>query len=436
MTQDVPRNRFVVSLFLLVFCTGIVLMGKMVFAYITPIVLALVLLSLFMPVFKWLKEKTGGRENVAAWLTTTLVFFAVVVPLVAFIMTLSAQAISFYESTKTSNVTAQVTKLLSTDNPLYIQIKQLAAGYGIDLSPGRIVGFGAEAVKAAGLFLTERLGSLAGNAFGILLDFGMMLIFLAGLFPNTEPLKEYLLDLSPLPDEEEMELVDRFRDIAKSAFVGNGIASIIQGVIGGIGFELFGLGNGLLWGTAIGFFAFLPIVGASVVVGPATIVLFAQGHVTAGIGFMIYNAVYVAIFEYWFKTKMVGGQLNGTLVFFGIVAGLSLYGMLGLFYGPLIVTMFLTLAEIYKKNYRGLLMAPGMRIFGRDAAPGDTLVDDTLQTAADVSAAAANAALDDTTVDPPADVDAADSGPAQDDSADDDAPSDAKNEDDAKSDAG
>ena len=108
MTQEVPRNRFVVSLFLLVFCTGIVLMGKMVLAYITPIVLALVLLSLFMPVYRWLHEKTGNRENIAAWLTTTVVFLVVVVPLVAFIMTLSAQAISFYESTKTSNVTAQV----------------------------------------------------------------------------------------------------------------------------------------------------------------------------------------------------------------------------------------------------------------------------------------------------------------------------------------
>ncbi|MCP4504423.1 MAG: AI-2E family transporter [Deltaproteobacteria bacterium] len=356
MTDDAPRTRFVVALFLLIFAVGFMLMGQLLMAYITPVMLALALLTLFQPLYEWIKEKTGGRDSLATGLTTTAVVLIVVVPLIAFGSTLSAQAFGFYESTKDNALIEKALAILSQDNPYYLQLKSTAASFGVDLSPDRIVAFGADAAKNTGLFLTERLGGLAGNAMGLLLDFGMMIILLAGLFPNSKRLGEYLLDLSPLPDEEEIALMERFREIAKSAFIGNGVASVIQGICGGIGFSLFGLGNGVLWGAAIGFFAFLPIVGASVVVIPASIVLFVKGEIALGIGFVIYNLIYVAIFEYWYKTKLVGGQLNSTLVFFGIVAGLSLYGMLGLFYGPLIVTMFLTLAEIYKQNYRGLLL--------------------------------------------------------------------------------
>src|SRR5690606_31455180 len=65
------------------------------------------------------------------------------------------------------------------------------------------------------------------------------------------------------------------------------------------------------------------------------------------------------LLEYGLKPRLIGGQsqMNGVLVFVGILSGLSLFGILGLFYGPLILTMFLTLAEIYKAEYRGDLMA-------------------------------------------------------------------------------
>lgn len=353
------QSQFVVGLFLLVFGLALLLFGRLLFTYITAIVLALVLASLFWGVYEWLRAKFGGRDKIAAGVTTLVVVLVVIVPIAGVLAALSAQAFALYERLSNDNtllVTLQ--GLVTGESHLGQQARELFARVGVDLSPDRLASYAQDSAKAAGLFLYEQISGIASNVFGLILHFSMMLIFLFAFFTDGQRLKAYILDLSPLPDEEEEELSLRFSSISRAVFLGNGLASLLQGVAGGVSFYLFGIGSGILWGAAIAFFAFLPAVGASIVLIPAAIWLFTQGETGMAIGFLAFNAVQVAILEYGVKTRLIGGksQLNGVLVFFGIVAGLSVFGLLGIFYGPLIITMFLTLAEIYKEHYRDNLI--------------------------------------------------------------------------------
>jgi predicted PurR-regulated permease PerM len=104
--------------------------------------------------------------------------------------------------------------------------------------------------------------------------------------------------------------------------------------------------------------AFLPIIGASVVFVPAAVILIIQGKIGIGIGFLIYNLFYSSIIEYFVKPRLIGKgmQMNSLLVFIGIIGGLKLFGILGIVYGPLIITIFLTLAEIYRLEYKEQLV--------------------------------------------------------------------------------
>jgi len=353
------QSQFVVGLFLLVFALALLLVGRLLFTYITAIVLALVLASLFWGAYEWLREKFGGRDKIAAGVTTLLVVLVVIVPLAGVLASLSAQAFSLYERASNDNaLLVALQGFVTGESHLGQQARELFSRVGIDLSPDRIAGYAQDSAKASGLFLYEQISGIASNVFGLILHFSMMLIFLFAFFTDGLRLKAYILDLSPLPDEEEEMVASRFRSISRAVFLGNGLASLLQGVAGGASFYLFGIGSGILWGAAIAFFAFLPMVGASIVLIPAAIWLFVSGHTGMAIGFLVFNGVQVAILEYGVKTKLIGGQsqLNGVLVFFGIVAGLSLFGLLGIFYGPLIITMFLTLAEIYKEHYRDNLI--------------------------------------------------------------------------------
>ena len=94
-------------------------------------------------------------------------------------------------------------------------------------------------------------------------------------------------------------------------------------------------------------------VGLSVFI-PATIVLLLQGKIGASIAYFIYNATYSIIIEYFIKPKLIGKgmKMNTIFVFIGILGGLKLWGILGIIYGPFIITIIFTLFEIYRLEYR------------------------------------------------------------------------------------
>ena len=114
-----------------------------------------------------------------------------------------------------------------------------------------------------------------------------------------------------------------------------------------------GLGSPILWGGIMVILAFLPIFGIGLVLIPAAIILMLQGHLGQGIIMLIFYGSLSFSVEYALKPKLVGKQvkMHTLLVFLAILGGLKLFGFLGIIYGPLIITIFLTMSEIYITNY-------------------------------------------------------------------------------------
>ena len=105
------------------------------------------------------------------------------------------------------------------------------------------------------------------------------------------------------------------------------------------------------------FLAFLPIVGIGLVFIPAAVFLFLKGRIGAAIFFVIVYVLISGVIEYLVKPKLVGKrvQMHTLLVFLSIMGGLKMFGILGIIYGPLVVTGFLTLTDIYYANYRRIV---------------------------------------------------------------------------------
>lgn len=360
--SEKPQNsRLVTGLFLVVFMVSIFLVARLLSVFSGAIILALLIASLFYPLYEKLNRKFRERRFVAATMTTVIVAFVVLLPLASLLASLSAEAFNAYQRATTSEqpLTEQLVALWQSDHPVVGHIRHALSRLGIDISLETLRDKAARAgATAAGLLYTQ-LSGIASNVFRTLLHFALMIMVMFGVFSEGPRLKKYLFDLSPLPDHQEEMLVKRFSGISRAVFLGNGVASILQGFFGGVAFYLFGAGSGVLWGTAMALLAFLPIVGASVVFIPATFLLYLQGSPGMAVGFFLFNLVHVAIAEYGLKPRLIGGQveMSSILVFLAILAGLALFGILGLFYGPLILTMFLTLADIYKNEYRRDLVA-------------------------------------------------------------------------------
>ena len=122
-------------------------------------------------------------------------------------------------------------------------------------------------------------------------------------------------------------------------------------------FWIFGFQSSFLWGVIMGLLAFLPILGIGLVLIPTALILFLKGNVGAGLFFIFFYVVLSGGIEYLFKPKVVGTRvkMHTLLVFLSIIGGLKLFGILGIIYGPLVVTAFLTLTDIYEASYRSFV---------------------------------------------------------------------------------
>jgi len=229
----------------------------------------------------------------------------------------------------------------------------LLEGYGIHLE---LAQFGTELSKFGGmiaLFVYNQASSWAANILQFIFHFFMMVLIIFFLLIDRGRLVNYIMRLSPLPDEHEKRLISRFEEISRAILIGNGICGLIQGVVGGVVLGFWGFSSPIIWGVAMAILAFLPIVGIGLVLLPAAFILLLQGNVTQGLAMVIFYMVLSLSVEYLLKPKMVGVKvkMHTLLVFLSIIGGLQVFGVMGIIYGPLIATGFLTLADIYIMNY-------------------------------------------------------------------------------------
>jgi predicted PurR-regulated permease PerM len=345
---------FISKLFLIVLLSAFILLLRLFWVFISAIVLALLIASVFYPLYSRLKNRLKGDDRSAALLMILLVFLVLVIPVGGFVGSLSNEALDFYDTSRSSLSLKNIQQALEGDSIWARIVRKTGEIAGVEFSIETLEQLSASMGKDLGLYLSKQLGSVATNLFSFLIHFFLMILTVYYIFRDGTRIKDYIGELLPFPAKQQELMINKFREMANAVVVGNGLNGIMQGVLGGFGFSLFGLGTPVLWGTVIGFMAFLPIIGATVVYLPVTIILLLQGNMGIALGFLAYNAAYSIIGEYFFKPRMIGKgmKMNSLLILIGILGGMKLFGILGIIYGPLILTVFITLAEIYRLEYK------------------------------------------------------------------------------------
>ncbi len=347
-----PFSPLVFRYFLLLFLVSFLLFGRILWPFFSILVLSFLLTGLFQPVFDFFNERLRFSGQFSSLVTCCLIVLVVFVPLMVFVVALSREAVGFYPLIKGKNL-ALILQHLLEENQTVGRVLEIFAGFGIDLHPERFSEFFSEFGQVAGLFLYNQASYWAANIMNFVFSFFMMVIVIFFLLIDQERFISYILELSPLPDQQERQLFRRFEEIAKALLVGNGLCGLLQGFLGGAVFMFFGFNSPILWGGLMAVLAFLPIVGIGLVLVPTAVILFLKGSIGLGIFMLLFYAALSFSVEYLLKPWMVGERvkMHTLLVFLSILGGLSVYGVLGIIYGPLIVTTFLSLADIYRKNY-------------------------------------------------------------------------------------
>lgn len=349
MTSHKP-SRMVLQYFLLLFLFTTIVVARLFWPFLSILVLSFLLAGIFQPIYNYLTDYLS--ETFSSLLTCFVIILLVFIPLMFFIGALSSEAIDLYHLSKGTNLNLKLRELLFESN-FMLRIQDIMAGYGIVIEPDKLTAIISDLSGKSGLFLFNHAKDWAANVMVIIFNFALMIITIFFLLIDNERLISFVLKISPMPDEQEKQLIRKFKQISDAVLVGNGICGLIQGILGGLAFFVFGIGSPILWGGVMLILAFLPIFGIGMVLIPASIILMLQGHVGQGIIMAIFYLSLSFSVEYLLKPKLVGKQvkMHTLLVFLAILGGLKLFGFLGIIYGPLIIATFLTMAEIYTVSY-------------------------------------------------------------------------------------
>jgi predicted PurR-regulated permease PerM len=347
----------ITKVFFVTLLCALALVLSLFWTYATAIILALLIASAFYPLYSRLRRFLGGRDSLAALLVVAVILLVLVIPVGGLLGSLSKEALELYGKTRESVSLKKIQDAIQGDSLWAKRLRKAEKLLGIDISADKVEELAASVARNVGLYLSRQLSAMGSNLLNFLVHFFLMVLIIYFIFRDGARLKNSISELLPFPPEQQNLLVNRFRQTARAIIVGNGINGLIQGILGGLGFMFFGLGSPILWGTFIAFAALLPLVGSTIVFVPATLVLLIQGKTGLAVGFLIYNGLYTAVMEYGVKPKLIGKEMHmsSLLVFIGILGGMKMFGILGIIYGPLIMTIFLTLVEIYRLEYRDTL---------------------------------------------------------------------------------
>ena len=346
-----PTNPIQARYFSVVFLISILLLGWVLSPFGQLLILAFLLAGIFRPIYNWLNKWVSSW--MASCLTCGLITLIVFVPMTFCIGALSSEALNLYQLGRDSQVLLKIQQSIQS-NILVIQAQEVLTHYDINFEPSDITQIVSDLTKTSGLFIYNQATAWAANIMSVAIQFCFLILMIYFLLIEINRLLQFMTRLSPLADDQDALLMEKFQEISGVILVGNGISGLFQGVLGGIFFAILGINSPILWGGVMSILAFLPIFGIGLVLLPASAILLISGSGSQALLMLLFYMVLSFTVEYLLKPKFIGShvKMHTLLVFLAILGGMAMFGVLGIIYGPLIVTAFLTLSEMYLKEYR------------------------------------------------------------------------------------
>ncbi|SHM45116.1 AI-2E family transporter [Chitinophaga sp. CF418] len=202
-------------------------------------------------------------------------------------------------------------------------------------------------------YLTSVLPGLLGATFNILTAIAILYFILYYMLVNGREMEAWLYEYIPLKDENVLRLGTEFHKLVIANAVGIPLIAVIQGIVSLIGYFIFQVPQPWFWFAVTCFTAMLPVVGAAAVYAPMGVYLLAINMTWQGIGVLIYGFAIVGTSDNLFRLILAKkiGDVHPLITVFGVLIGVNLFGFIGLIFGPLLISMFILLLDIYSNEF-------------------------------------------------------------------------------------
>lgn len=314
---------------------------KIISPFLSPIFAALVFSILYYPFNLHLRAK-GYNNSLSAGLSTLAVFVTVILPLIFFSWHLLKESrelypktMSYFNDNQSINLTIQLPSFLRSES---LDLKEIALK-NVEQIQDKIVMSGTKVLK---------------NIFFFLVDFFVMLFTLFFIFKDGDRFLKWMVEVIPMDNSHIYTVLNQFYITVKAIAKGVILTAAIQGITAGAGYYLAGAPSPVLLGTMTSFGAMIPFIGTSTVWAPLALGMFFFKSHAAGIFIALWGFFVVGLLDNFLRPLLIGkeAKLPFFLLFLGLFGGIRIYGPMGLFIGPILVSMVSTFLNIYREHFK------------------------------------------------------------------------------------
>ncbi|RZK49013.1 MAG: AI-2E family transporter [Pedobacter sp.] len=299
----------------------------------SSILSTLVLYTLLRPLYIYLVDEKSWNKRIAAIFLIVMSLIILVLPF----YTLSSMMI---------NKIAELNNDQIYFNNILYKIRHL---FDFSENAGVII---EDALKNAGNWLAGLFPSLITGVFNIVFGLLLMYFLLYFMLIERHSFEKALLKYAPFREQNSIRFAEEMRNTTFANVLGQGFISIVQGSLVSLCFYIFNYNDPIFWGVITTFLSFVPILGPPVIFVPAALLKISEGQNFDGWGLLVVGFVVIINIDNVLRfiiAKRVG-NIHPIITVIGVVIGLPLFGILGLVFGPLLLSYFVLLVKIYESS--------------------------------------------------------------------------------------
>ena len=305
--------------------------------FLTTLALAVILSVLLNPVFKRITKFFFKSKSLGSLITILLALVLIFVPLTFLSFQLFGEVQNAYNSLGISGTSS----ILNLNHSINDSLKSIIPTVDVHIE---------QYIGNLYSWLISNLGSLFSGTFDIFLKFLIVAVSLFFLLKDGESIHKNVKDIIPMSGEAYDYLVKSVKTTINSVVFGSILVALIQGVVSGIGFAIFGIPNATLWGVVATAAAFVPGFGTGALFVPMMIYVYLYGSLFQVFGLLLWAMIFINFIESFLRPMIIHKSVNihPLFILFSILGGISLFGPVGSVLGPLILGLLFAMIRVYK----------------------------------------------------------------------------------------
>lgn len=328
---------------LIVTAIGLYLCWLMIKPFLGVLMWAAVLVIVFYPIHRRLVQRTN-RPSLSALLSCVLVILTILVPVALVTVAVLNEATSAAQS-----VQAAINYVFDPTSPVTGRLLGWASRY-IDVERLRSGEYLAQQLSGVSGGLAGQTLGVIGGLIGAIVQMFFVIFTMYYLFRDGDRIFMTIKNSLPLNEDQSLAIMERTKEVVGASVYGVLAIAVIQGALGGLAFWVLGVPSAIVWGVVMTFLSMIPMLGAFLVWVPAAIYLALTGHYMKAVFLVLWGTLVIGMIDNFLRPKLVGGRtrLHELLIFFAVLGGLQVFGVLGIVLGPVVLALAMSLIEVFR----------------------------------------------------------------------------------------